>query len=206
MSIYEKLATIQSELKVPKNQFNSFGKYHYRSCEDILEAAKPLAIKNHCVLYVEDDVRHMESGENYIIAIPRLIDLETGEEVTGRGFAREEGTKKGMDASQITGTASSYARKYALNGLFCIDDLKDADTDESRNERKSRAEKQKDDQRTEQVGNQKINQTKISSLEKIFSEHPDFKGEVCQKFNLVRIEDMTEFQYKELAKMIHKGK
>lgn len=206
MSIYEKLATIQNELKVPKNQYNSFGKYHYRSCEDILEAAKPLAIKNNCVLYVEDDVRHMESGENYIIAIPRLIDLETGEEVEGRGFAREEGSKKGMDASQITGTASSYARKYALNGLFCIDDMKDADTDESRNERKSRAEKQKDDQKTEQIGNQKIDQTKINSLEKIFEKYPDLKGEVFHRFNLTRIEDMTEFQHKEFIQIVHKRK
>jgi hypothetical protein len=126
MNIYEKLQAIQMELDVPKSQFNSFGKYHYRSCEDILAAVKPVAGKHNCVVKVFDEMVEV-GGRCYVKATARLVDCEelTAEEATG--FAREEETKKGMDAAQITGAASSYARKYALNGLFCLDDVKDAD-------------------------------------------------------------------------------
>lgn len=122
------LLQIQSELKAPKGQYNSFGKYKYRSCEDILEAAKPICAKHGVILTLSDELVNI--GERYYIkATARLVDDEGGSaEVTA--YAREEETKKGMDGSQITGTASSYARKYALNGLFLIDDTKDADTDE----------------------------------------------------------------------------
>lgn len=122
------LLQIQSELKAPKGQYNSFGKYKYRSCEDILEAAKPICAKYGVVLTLSDELVNI--GERYYIkATARLMDDEgNSESVTA--YAREEETKKGMDGSQITGTASSYARKYALNGLFLIDDTKDADTDE----------------------------------------------------------------------------
>lgn len=129
MSIYEKLLNIQSELKAPKGQYNSFGKYKYRSCEDILEAVKPICAKHKATLVVSDELKYI--GERYYIeARATLIDIEDGSRVENTAYAREEETKKGMDGSQITGTASSYARKYALNGLFCIDDTKDADTDE----------------------------------------------------------------------------
>lgn len=127
MNIYEKLLAIQSELKAPKNQYNSFGKYKYRNCEDILEAVKPLCTKYKAVLTLNDDVDYME-GRHYVVAIATLYNVEAPEEVVStHAFAREEDTKKGMDASQITGATSSYARKYALNALFCIDDTKDAD-------------------------------------------------------------------------------
>lgn len=125
----KKLAEIQKELKAPKGQYNSFGKYKYRSCEDILEAVKPLLAKNACTLTLSDNVCEV-NGRFYIVATATLTDLESGEMVQTTALAREEETKKGMDASQITGTASSYARKYCLNGLFLIDDTKDADTDE----------------------------------------------------------------------------
>lgn len=129
MNIREKLANVQKELKAPKNQFNSFGKYNYRSCEDILEVAKPLCIDNGLVLTVSDEVVNI--GERYyIMSVAKVTDIEDGTDVVTSAFARESSEKKGMDDSQITGTASSYARKYALNGLFCIDDIKDADTDE----------------------------------------------------------------------------
>lgn len=129
MNIYEKLSNIQSELKAPKGQYNSFGKYKYRSCEDILEAVKPICAKHKATLVVSDELKYI--GERYYIeATAELIDIEDGSRVQNTAYAREEETKKGMDGSQITGTASSYARKYALNGLFCIDDTKDADTDE----------------------------------------------------------------------------
>ena len=133
MGLYSKLALIQGELKAPKNQFNSFGKYKYRSCEDILEAAKPICIKHGAVLTVSDKVVFI--GERYYIeASAILTDTEDDKQVINTASARESETKKGMDDSQITGTASSYARKYALNGLFCIDDTKDADTDEHKNQ------------------------------------------------------------------------
>lgn len=119
----------QTALKAPKNQRNSFGGYNYRSCEDILEAAKPICAAQHLLLNLRDDI--VLVGERYYIkAEATLTDTESAESVTVTAFARESHDKKGMDDSQITGTASSYARKYALNGLFCIDDSKDADTDE----------------------------------------------------------------------------
>jgi hypothetical protein len=144
MNIHEKLLAIQQELKAPKGQYNSFGKYNYRSCEDILEAVKPICAKYKALLTISDDLVFM--GDRYYIkATAALLDTEAQEDIIdittrkatvvakkieNTAFAREEETKKGMDGSQITGTASSYARKYALNGLFCIDDTKDADTDE----------------------------------------------------------------------------
>lgn len=121
-----RLIEIQNELKAPKNQRNNFGGYNYRSCEDILEAVKPLLKKHSLALVIKDDLIAID-GRFYIKAIAQLFD-ETGKEVTfTTALAREEENKKGMDASQLTGSTSSYARKYALNGLFAIDDNKDAD-------------------------------------------------------------------------------
>ena len=129
MTIYEKLSAIQSELKVPKGQHNSFGNYDYRSCEDILEKAKPICKANKTVLIIEDDIQQV--GESVFVAgIATLQDLESNEKIQVKAFARHADEKKGMDDSQMTGTASSYARKYALNGLFNLDDTKDADTNE----------------------------------------------------------------------------
>ena len=123
------LLNIQQKLKAPKGQRNTFGKYNYRSAEDILEAVKPLLYENNCILTITDDL--VLIGERYYVkATATIIDTETKELIANTAFARESEEKKGMDDSQITGTASSYARKYALNGLFCIDDTKDADTDE----------------------------------------------------------------------------
>lgn len=118
---------IQSELKAPKNQFNSFGKYNYRSCEDILEGLKPLLGKHKATLVIKDDIQQI--GERfYVKATAILIDAEgDGTLIKAHAYAREEESKKGMDAAQVTGSVSSYARKYALNGLFCIDDTKDSD-------------------------------------------------------------------------------
>ena len=143
MSIYAKLSAIQAETSVPKGQYNSFGKYKYRSCEDILAAVKPVASKHGCVLVVGDEI-WLAGNRHYIKATARLVDIESNEEILNTAFAREEEEKKGMDGSQITGTASSYARKYALNGLLGLDDIKDADTDENRNERDSKADKRKE--------------------------------------------------------------
>ena len=123
-----KLVKIQAELKAPKNQVNSFGKYKYRSAEDIIEAVKPILFKYQTALLISDEVVQV-ADRVYVKATAMLID-ETNEELPIKvyGWAREEEVKKGMDAAQITGSASSYARKYALNGLFAIDDTKDADS------------------------------------------------------------------------------
>lgn len=130
------LQAIQHELKAPKGQENKFGGYRYRSCEDIMEAVKPLLDKNNASLVVSDDIV-MIGDRFYIKAIATLLDSESGNIIAQTSaFAREPITKKGMDDSQITGAASSYARKYALNGLFCIDDTKDADTMDNRDDSK----------------------------------------------------------------------
>ncbi|WP_418309558.1 ERF family protein [Phascolarctobacterium succinatutens] len=146
MSVYEKLSKVQSELKAPKGQYNSFGKYKYRSCEDILEAVKPLNAKHGVVLTVSDEVVEI-SNRFYVKATATLVDIESGEKVTNTALAREDDAKKGMDGSQITGTASSYARKYCLNGLFCIDDTKDADTDEYRAQQERKPQENKPQER-----------------------------------------------------------
>jgi hypothetical protein len=122
----KELAVIQSRLKAPKGQYNSFGKYNYRSCEDIVEAVKPLLAEQGCALMMSDELVFV--GDRYYIKATVTIQNAAGEQAQCTALAREEEEKKGMDASQITGTASSYARKYALNGLFLIDDTKDADT------------------------------------------------------------------------------
>lgn len=131
---------ITSELVAPKKRKNTFGGYNYRSCEDILEAVKPLLKKYECNLLLSDEVVCIGNA-NYIKASAILVNKE-GATATATGFAREETSKKGMDAPQMTGTASSYARKYALNGLFCIDDTKDADTNEYRTENNARVKQQ----------------------------------------------------------------
>ena len=118
----KELINIISELKAPKGQYNSFGKYRYRSCEDILEAVKPLLATNNVLLTITDDIV-LIGDRFYVKATATVTNLE-GASVSASALAREEDTKKGMDGSQVTGAASSYARKYALNGLFCIDDTK----------------------------------------------------------------------------------
>lgn len=122
----KELITIQSELKAPKSQFNKFGGYKYRKAEDILEAVKPLLNKQKCTLTITDDI--VMVGNRIYVKATATIKNEKGEFETTTGWAREEETKKGMDGSQITGASSSYARKYALNGLFAIDDNADSDT------------------------------------------------------------------------------
>lgn len=129
MSAHEKLKNIQTKIKAPKNLYNSFGKYHYRNAESICEAVKPYLKREGCSLTLNDEVIPI-SNWVYVKATATLTDLEDCTSVETSAFAREPMDKKGMDPSQITGSASSYARKYALNGLFLLDDTKDADTDE----------------------------------------------------------------------------
>lgn len=126
MNIYEKLLNIQTELKAPKSNRNSFGGYNYRSTEDIVEAIKPLLKKYNSTLVINDEIKLI--GERYYVeATAKLIDVESNETIESKAYAREEECKPKMDTSQTTGSASSYARKYALNGLLAIDDTKDSD-------------------------------------------------------------------------------
>lgn len=125
MEFIEKIVAIQSELKAPKGQYNSFGKYNYRSCEDILDGVKPLLAKHGLVLTIQDGIELI--GDRYYVKATATI-TDGKESISTSAYARESLDKKGMDASQVTGATSSYARKYALNGLLIIDDTKDADT------------------------------------------------------------------------------
>lgn len=127
MNVYEKLLDVQTKLKAPKSQYNKFGGYYYRNCEDILEAAKPLCKDANVVVYLTDELV-MIGNRYYVKATAHFVDLESDQKLFSTAYAREEESKKGMDGSQVTGASSSYARKYALNGLFDIDDTKDSDT------------------------------------------------------------------------------
>jgi len=160
MNIYEKLLKAQVELKAPKGQYNSFGKYKYRSCEDILEALKPVLDKLKLTLFISDEIVEVggsyktskkdetveSEGRKYVKATITLVNIEKPDEIIKTSaLAREEETKKGMDGSQITGASSSYARKYALNGMFMIDDTKDSDsTNTHGKEEKTEAERKKE--------------------------------------------------------------
>lgn len=135
MNIREKLMKIQVELKAPKNLYNSFGKYKYRNAEGIQEAVKPFLDKYGVYLTLSDDVIEL-GGNTYVKSYARITDCETGEYIESTGYARESDDKKGMDSAQITGSTSSYARKYALNGLLLLDDTKDVDTEEYQKEAK----------------------------------------------------------------------
>ena len=188
MNIYEKLINVQAELKAPKGQYNSFGKYKYRSCEDILEAVKPLLKKNGLTLCITDHVEQI-GDRFYVVAEACLYDAEDGADypaacIQNIAYAREDTEKKGMDGSQITGTASSYARKYCLNGLFLIDDTKDADTDEYT-------------ARTRQTG---ISKAQAAAIEKMLSEAE--KTYILNAYKVGSLADLTGEQYAETIKAI----
>lgn len=190
MTVYEKLIKVQSELKAPKSKYNSFGKYNYRSLEDILEGAKPLLDKYKATLVISDSI--VQVGDRYYLnAEAVFIDTETGDKITNSAMARESADKKGMDDSQITGTASSYARKYALNGLFLIDDTKDADTDENHVEKTARA------ARTKDVGDMKIAPAKVNVLAADIESGLMNREKMLSYFKVSKLEDVTESQFRE---------
>lgn len=138
--IFEKLSKVQAELNAPKSRHNKFGNYDYRSCEDILQAVKPLLAANGLVLILNDEIVE-RAGRFYVESTATIYEMETLDTLRATAYARESESKSGMDAAQITGAASSYARKYALNALFNIDDTKDADADEYTQESQARAKK-----------------------------------------------------------------
>lgn len=166
MNIYEKLLEVQTKLKAPKGQFNSFGNYSYRSCEDIQEAVKPFLGELKAILVVGDELE-LIGDRYYIKSTASFIDCESGDKVSNTSFAREELAKKGMDSSQITGSTSSYARKYALNGLFALDDTKDADTqDNTKNDNKGNTKPNNQQQAGKKVDRQSLIETFEKEIER----------------------------------------
>lgn len=181
------LIEIQNELKAPKSNYNSFGKYRYRSAEDILTAVKPLLLRYGCQMTLQDDI--VAVGDRYYIkATVTITDGTESETVTA--LAREDEIKKGMDGSQITGTASSYARKYALNGLFLIDDTKDADTDEYQM----------------QTADAKIGTIKASALLQELNAKGVNIEKLMKQYRVNALEDLTESQHSALIQKLAKVK
>ena len=181
------LTKIQSELKAPKNRKNKFGGYNYRSCEDILEAVKPLLAKYNACLTIWDEIVAV-GGRVYVKATARYMEEGTGSWAEITAFAREAESKKGMDDSQITGTASSYARKYALNGLFLIDDTKDADTEEYANQTNEAEER-------EAVSVMKIGTVKGAALRKMLTDAGQNVEAILNYYGVAKVEDLTEAQH-----------
>lgn len=196
----KELIAIQAELKAPKGQYNSFGKYKYRSAEDILEAVKPLCHKNNCMLTLSDTVELI--GERfYIKATAKITNGSESVEVTA--YAREEETKKGMDGSQITGTASSYARKYALNGLFCIDDTKDADTDEYKNQQ-NRKKTTTEDRKKAVENDELIPEGGIDYITNLCIETSTDPVAVCKNYGISSFKEMRVSQFDDACRLLEK--
>ena len=184
MNIYEKLAIIQEKISVPKNNVNDFGKYNYRSCEDILAAVKPFLKETGTVLTLDDEVV-LINERYYVKATATLVSVEEGklDTITNWAYAREEESKKGLDASQITGSCSSYARKYALAGLFLLDSEKDADTRDNR-------------ETEEEAMAKKITGTQLKTLKtKCETDNVD-EAYICKSFHIKDLKELTGAQYK----------
>lgn len=200
--IYQKLAEIQNDLFVPKGQHNDYGNYSYRSCEDVLKAVKPICKEKGCVLFITNEMEVI-GDRNYVKAIVRLVEIETGEQLESTAHAREEENKKGMDGSQITGAASSYARKYALAGMFCIDNEKDSDAtnDHGKGARQDKTDDQKNEALKKSVDKDKL-PTKDGKVSKEQWDKLNAEMErtgidakvVTSMFNVKDIKDMTEAQ------------
>lgn len=187
MTISEKLMKIQTEIKAPKNLYNSFGKYKYRNAEGICEAVKPYLVANKCALTLSDEI-YVCSDRVYVKANATIIDIENGETISVSALAREAEEKKGMDDSQITGTASSYARKYALNGLFLLDDTKDADSDEYKQTIDAKNE-------IENVENAKINSVKVKVIEDVLKQKNIPIENILKPYKVKKLADLTEKQF-----------
>lgn len=192
-NILKKLFDIQQELKVPKNQRNTFGNYNFRNCEDIMEASKPICAKHNCLLTCSDEL--IQVGDRYYVkAVATIYDLDSEESISTFACAREEETKKGMDASQITGASSSYARKYALNGLLQLDDNKDADT----NEYKKQQDKGNQKTVTKKVDKpvEMIDANQIKIIHTLFTKIEKSESQIFKNFTNDKAKENVYNQYK----------
>ena len=200
-NVLKKLFNIQQELKVPKNQKNTFGNYNFRSCEDIMEASKPVCLKYNCLLLCSDVIAFV-GNRYYVQATATLFDLDSEESIEVTAYAREEETKKGMDASQITGASSSYARKYALNGVLQLDDNKDPDTNEYLKQQNRVNNKP---QKTVSNSNQKvemITDEQIKLLHTLFSKVSNSEEEKKKLYTKAKITSSKELTKKNATVMI----
>lgn len=194
MEFKDKMLAVQTTLKAPKDKYNSFGKYAYRSAEGILEAVKPILAAHGLYMTIRDDIVEV-GGRVFVKAVVSVTDCESGAHDFVQAFAELATDKKGMDVSQITGTASSYARKYALNGLFLIDDTKDADTDEYKVERQNKP---------EQKTPEKISPVKAKSLEARCKSIGVNVPVLLAKYDVEKAEDLTEEQHMEIITKLRK--
>lgn len=204
MNIYEKLTEVQNELKAPKSRYNSFGKYNYRSCEDILEAVKPLLKSKKLAMTVKDEV-YSVGDRFYIMAVVTVFDCESEEKITTTAYAREDSEKKGMDGSQITGSSSSYARKYALNGMFAIDDTKDADSWNTHGKDKS---SEKEEEQKEQKVDYATDE-QIGKINYMCNANPEFKEalpKALKKYGVNNVVQLTKEQAEELIERLKNPK
>lgn len=203
MSIYQKLALIQQELIAPKGQRNDFGKYNYRSCEDIIQALKPLLDKQNCVVWMNTSME--EIGERvYVRADVHLIDLETDARISATAYAREEDEKKGMDGSQITGASLSYARKYALAGLFMIDNEKDSDaTNNGKTEAKAEPKPKVINNASEVSVGLITPVQKVEILKELTRTHVP-QETICKTYNVPTLDDIPEVRFEGLMKKLAK--
>lgn len=190
MGVSEKLMRIQTEIKAPKNLYNSFGKYKYRNAEGICEAVKPFLTSEKVILTLSDEIVEI-GGRVYVKATALLCDTDTLETHEVSAYAREPAEKKGMDESQITGTASSYARKYALNGLFLLDDTKDADSDEYSNEAEN---KLKSKTKAREAKTPEFIPATLEQINKI-NEFVDAYAEACENATSRDIWDKLKVEY-----------
>ena len=232
MEFKEKLQKIQCELKAPKNLYNSFGKYKYRNAEGICEAVKPMLEKYKLTLTMTDDIivlgqhspiqwEHTEYDSYkkkdvqvmsifsdqrfYIKALVTLSDCESDNSITVSALARESEVKKGVDESQITGTASSYARKYALNGLFLLDDTKDADSDEYHNQtKKDDQPSAKEQKEVETIKHQKISELKVKAIQAAIAKERIDPQSVLNVYKIKSFEEMTEEMFLDANKKLGK--
>ena len=189
------LTSIQSELKAPKGQYNNFGKYKYRSCEDILEAVKPILAKHGAALTLTDSIEFI--GSRFYVKATATLRVEGKEPISVSAYAREDEQKKGMDGSQITGTASSYARKYALNGLFCIDDTKDEDSNELKEQTEAKAQAEKKTKNPQELAKATAQQlspdkTRMQIIRLFKSESEQWQKNTLENWKLEKVEDGNE--------------
>ncbi|MBD5528416.1 MAG: ERF family protein [Lachnospiraceae bacterium] len=213
--IAQKLLYVQQNLKAPKGQYNKFGDYHYRSCEDIQEALKPLLGKVGAVLLLSDEL--VQIGDRFYIRATAIFrDAEGGESISNTAYARECDSRPKMDTAQITGSCSSYARKYALNGLFCIDDSRDPDTmDNSTSGQGQAAQGQKASrpQTTRQQGNAQargadsrnnrsyVSQQHINTIRAEIERTGAKEKAVCYQYHIKSLQEMTMQQYEDAMKI-----
>lgn len=204
MLINEKLLNVQIKLNAPKNQHNSFGNYNYRSCEDIIEAVKPILAEQKLSLTISDSIEYI-GNRYYVKATARITDCEDGTDISVCAYAREEESKKGMDSAQITGSAGSYARKYALNGLFTIDDSKDPDSDEYEklSDAKDRSGKKQDNVKAQNDSNGDPEMKKLlKDLEDQLIRTGYGKKSIIKTYKVESLHDMSKLQVKDAIKRL----